>query len=144
MRDQVLAACWKVLIRVASSLADSFVTQALDQAGVVEGRKPGHFSQAFSKWNRHDFAVEVGRLRIRGMWSEVEPMREVRQALGNMAARALLMNARSSLAKVGESLLLDQVYRRSRSGSSIRESLSTALLNLSASLIKVDSVLVHW
>ena len=69
-----------------------------------------------------------------GIWSEVEPGREERLELGKRQAKSLFMKAWSSLAKVGEDLLFDQVNRRSRSGSSARASPSIKELNLSASL----------
>jgi hypothetical protein len=50
------------------------------------------------------------------MWLEVEPIREVRVEFGNASVKALLISARSSLAAVGKSLLLDQVYSRLRRG----------------------------
>lgn len=75
-----------------SSPAGSNGTQALDQAGMVEGRKAGHLRHAFSNWNRWDLGIEVGRVRIRGTRSEVEPRRVAREELGKAVVRALLMN----------------------------------------------------
>lgn len=61
-------------------------------------------------------------LRMRGMWLEVESR--------NASVKALLISVRSSLARVGKSLLLDQVYSRSRRGSLISARPSMRLLNL--------------
>jgi hypothetical protein len=60
---------------------------------MVEGRKPWHFSQAFSNRNQWDLGVEVGMLRMRGMWLEVEPIWEVRVEFGNASVKALLISA---------------------------------------------------
>jgi hypothetical protein len=50
--------------------------------------------------------MAVGMVVLSGMWSEVMPTQEVREVLGKVELKAVLIRARSRRARVGRSRLL--------------------------------------